>query len=362
MFSKEDRIFVLAPHPDDESLAAGGLLQRAFQAGVPTRIVYATSGDNNPWAQRLFERRWQIGLADRKRWGERRKAEALAAVRILGGSEDQAIFWDLPDQGITDLLIRDIRKVADLLRDQISEWKPTLMLQPAAEDAHPDHSALHVLASLACASLSEPPPPTLNYLVHRPQAPLPEPAHSLRLAPGEVATKLAAILEHRSQVAASRRRFTGYARPEEPFYDELSDFLLQPPIRDVYFQHGELAIELAADALAGGQIDLLLVMQTEEWESMRWSLAVPRLRGRAFLRDEVTGSLLHEVPITRAPRSLWIRLPGLPTLQSAFIKPQTRTLFFDRAGWIRVPRLVADAPRKKETRPAVGNRFVGSVS
>jgi LmbE family N-acetylglucosaminyl deacetylase len=363
MFSAEDRILVFAPHPDDESLAAGGFLQRAFQVGAPTRIVYATSGDNNPWAQRLFERRWRIGLADRKRWGERRKQEALAALRVLGGSEDQAVFWDLPDQGITSLLMRGIRPAFDLLREQIREWKPTLVLQPAAEDVHPDHSALHVLLSLACASLPEPPPTTLNYVVHRAQAPLPEPAHTLRLAADEVKTKLAAILAHESQVAASRRRFTAYAQPEECFYDELSDFLLQPPVRNVSIQNGELFIEIAMEALAGDRLDLLLVMQTEGLESMRWSLAVPRLRGPAFLRDEVTGSLLHEVQVARNSRSLFIRLPDLPPLQRAFVKPQSRTLFFDRAGWIRVPRFTVDAPRRSRLpRPGIKRHVISSLS
>jgi hypothetical protein len=325
--------------------------------------VYVTSGDNNPWAQRFFERRWRIGLADRKRWGERRKQEALAALRVLGGSEEQAVFWDLPDQGINSLLIRAIRPAFELLREQILEWKPTLVLQPAAEDAHPDHSALHVLLSLACASLPEPPPTTLNYVVHRAQAPLPEPAHTLRLAPDEVNTKLAAILAHESQVAASRRRFTAYAQPDECFYDELSDFLLQPPVRNVSIQNGELSIEIAMEALAHDRLDLLLVMQTEGLESMRWSLAVPRLRGAAFLCDEVTGSLLHEVPVTRKARSLFIRLPDLPPLQRAFVKPQTRTLFFDRAGWIRVPRFTVDASRRgRRPSPALKRHVISSLS
>ena len=109
------------------------------------------------------------------------------------------------------------------------------------------------------------------------------------------------------------------------------------------------------EAPAGNRVDLLLVMQTEGLESMRWSLAVPRLRGPAFLRDEVTGLLLHEVQVTRNSRSLVIRLPELPPLQRAFVKPQSRTLFFDRAGWIRVPRLTVDAP-PQEPPPASGNQ------
>src|SRR5882672_10265920 len=74
-----DRIMVLAPHPDDESLAAAGILQRACALGARTRVLFVTDGENNPWAQRAVELRWRIGAADRSRWGMRRRAEALSA-------------------------------------------------------------------------------------------------------------------------------------------------------------------------------------------------------------------------------------------------------------------------------------------
>jgi LmbE family N-acetylglucosaminyl deacetylase len=54
--SPTDRLLVVAPHPDDETLGAGGLLQRAAARGAAVRLCYATSGENNPWAQAAFER------------------------------------------------------------------------------------------------------------------------------------------------------------------------------------------------------------------------------------------------------------------------------------------------------------------
>ena len=37
---------VLAPHPDDETLGAGGLIARLRRAGVPVTIVAITDGEN----------------------------------------------------------------------------------------------------------------------------------------------------------------------------------------------------------------------------------------------------------------------------------------------------------------------------
>src|SRR5262249_25752844 len=99
------RVMVFAPHPDDETLATGGLLQQVIAIGGEIRVVFATDGDNNPWPQRVSERRWQISLADRLRWGERRRAEALSALAHLGVPASSARFLGYPDQGLTSLLL-----------------------------------------------------------------------------------------------------------------------------------------------------------------------------------------------------------------------------------------------------------------
>jgi LmbE family N-acetylglucosaminyl deacetylase len=99
--STSDKLLIIAPHPDNESLGTGGLLQRAFASQIPVRILFGTKRENNPWAQRFLERKWNIGSDEGVRWGERRQQEALNAISILGGKPDCARFLNLPDQGIT---------------------------------------------------------------------------------------------------------------------------------------------------------------------------------------------------------------------------------------------------------------------
>jgi LmbE family N-acetylglucosaminyl deacetylase len=100
-----DRVLAVAVHPDDETLAAGGLIQRARDTAAAVRIVFITSGDDNPWPQRFLEKRWRIGSDDRARWAARRQREALAALRRLGVDSDNAVFLGLPDQGLTGCLL-----------------------------------------------------------------------------------------------------------------------------------------------------------------------------------------------------------------------------------------------------------------
>ena len=148
-FDRSTRLMVLAPHPDDETLAAGGLLQRASQAGAQILVLYATNGENNPWPQRVLERRWRVGAAERARWGDRRRDEALAALDCLGVSSGSAQFWDLPDQGLTGKLVRQPTSLTNELAARIAAFAPTHFLAPSLQDCHPDHSALAVLALLA---------------------------------------------------------------------------------------------------------------------------------------------------------------------------------------------------------------------
>src|SRR3984893_3165663 len=59
-FVSASRLMLVAPHPDDEALACSIILQRAVRAGAAVRVIYATDGDDNPWPQRVLERKWRL--------------------------------------------------------------------------------------------------------------------------------------------------------------------------------------------------------------------------------------------------------------------------------------------------------------
>ena len=46
--TKDSRLLMIAPHPDDEALATGGLLQRAQAKGAQVYVAFLTDGENNP--------------------------------------------------------------------------------------------------------------------------------------------------------------------------------------------------------------------------------------------------------------------------------------------------------------------------
>src|SRR5260370_2689395 len=148
---------LIAAHPDDESLACSIVLQHAVCAGAAVRVIYATDGENNPWPQRVLERKWRLNGTDRERWVKLSRAEALAALDFLGVGASRASFLAVADQKLTELLMSGCRVTLKRLAAIIADWGPTDLLVPSISDTHPDHSALAVMLRLVLSeSFSEP--------------------------------------------------------------------------------------------------------------------------------------------------------------------------------------------------------------
>ncbi|THD09609.1 PIG-L deacetylase family protein [Rhodanobacter lindaniclasticus] len=215
-FTARTRLLVVAPHPDDETLATGLLLQQVLAAGGEVRILLLTAGGNNPWPQRVLERRWRIGAEDRRRWARRRAAELQQALATLGIAPNALQTLDWPDLGVTELLLRDTGLAVDAVRDAIDRFSPDLLAVPSLHDRHPDHSAAHVLVRLALVGHAAP-PELLAYLVHGHAAD--RRSRPISPTPAQLAGKRAALQAHRSQLALSGRRLRRLAEREETFLE-----------------------------------------------------------------------------------------------------------------------------------------------
>jgi LmbE family N-acetylglucosaminyl deacetylase len=341
-FTNKDRLFILAPHPDDESLATGGLIQRALKAGAKVRLLFATDGDNNPWPQRFIERKLQIGYLDRARWGRRRRNEALAALELLGLPKGSASFLGLPDQGVTNLLMRAEDHVLFAIWAELKEWAPTVFAMPSATDAHPDHSALFVLVQLALARFDKP-PRVLRFIIHPPRRQSERGKVTLRLTEQEIERKRSAILCHQSQMALSRKRFAGYATAEEVFYaapmQERTDH--RHPVVGAAFQKGALRIQLRMRASRRGmaKASLLFALESATEGSLRWILPLPSVSKCVPLQDAVTGGVVRMAAVRVTGRRVEAVVPvaNLQPLKSVFVKLQRRVFLKDEAGWRELP-------------------------
>jgi len=344
-FSSHDRVLILAPHPDDESLAAGGLIQRATAAGARTRVIFATDGDNNPWPQRFVERRLKIRHADRARWGRRRRKEAIRALGCLGLEKNAARFLSIPDQGATGLLLRAEENTLFALWAELTEWHPTVLVLPSGADAHPDHSALFVLMQIALAraeiSLRQ-----IRYLVHCPKHHGERGRVTVRLSAEEIAAKREAILCHESQMALSQKRFVAYADEQEVFYAARSVTVRHPTISGG-LEHGALRLRLR---LRGARASfarrtLLLALESATEGSARWKLELPATSRCVQLLDAKTEAPVRLATVRINGRHAEVSIPVAPLqpLRQVFVKLQGRSFLYDQAGWHEV---AVSAPRE----------------
>lgn len=319
-----DRVLVFAPHPDDETLATGELIQSALELGARVRVVFTTDGDNNPWPQRWLERRWHVGAVERARWGQRRRREALAALRVLGVDEASVRFLGWPDQGLTQRLMRDDAAI-DVLAQEISAFVPTHVAMPVLGDRHPDHSALRVMldlallhAGIACVRL--------GFVVHG----LAAPANPRTVAADAMhqRRKQQAMAEHVSQIALSRQRLLDLAaRPER--FDVIESV---EPTAAALAQRSDLHIALRSRASLRRE-ELLMIVATAH-ETLRFRIALPLSaratpagvteQGCGLATSCVAGDLTVTLPTTAAP------------IVALFAKRQRvgpRLVIFDPEGW-----------------------------
>jgi LmbE family N-acetylglucosaminyl deacetylase len=266
--SSETRLLVIAPHPDDEVLGAGGLMQKVQEAGGTVRVVYLTNGDAYRAGVRLEQRAVKVSAKDFRGYGRRRQHEARAALATLGLDDDAATFLSFPDQGLCrmtrtywsdqrrpyrspftrldrppldGLLVPDTEyRGEDLtleLAHLIGQYRPTLILVPRKEDQHPDHSAASFFLYDALAGVRKAFPEyttdVLNYIVHFKSWPfednrlsLPPPPGlsggvsgwiAVPLTPAEVRVKREALRKYRTQQHAMKWFLDGFVRTNEVF-------------------------------------------------------------------------------------------------------------------------------------------------
>ena len=103
VITQEDRILVLAPHPDDEVLGAGGVIQQAVAMKLPLKIVFLTNGDSNQWSFLLYRKHPVVFPGAVEAMGLVRHDEAMTASRILGVDPQNLIFLGYPDFGTLNM-------------------------------------------------------------------------------------------------------------------------------------------------------------------------------------------------------------------------------------------------------------------
>ncbi|MCA2977910.1 MAG: PIG-L family deacetylase [Myxococcaceae bacterium] len=260
-------VLVLAPHPDDEVLMAGGALAAAVARGAQVAVVVVTNGD--------------LSCA---RDGRQRQAETVTALASLGVHEAQVRFLGYPDGHLSrlgDAPLAPLERIgpdgacarADVtwatrglggvdertrrtgrpapytaaaltedLAAVLEALEPGDVYLPHGIDMHPDHAMTYVFFRRALDRLARAPLRAHRSVVHAsdpcwpsdcraplspttPTPPLPGALggyHPTERVPVDAARKLAAITTYRSQLEGPVESdwLAGFARTDEAFFVE----------------------------------------------------------------------------------------------------------------------------------------------
>jgi LmbE family N-acetylglucosaminyl deacetylase len=182
------RLVVVAAHPDDETLGAGGLIASAAAAGISITVLVGTGGEgSHPESPTL--RPAQLAAI--------RRAEVFDAVGVLA-PEAALRQLGLPDGRLAD-------RVADLAA-ALSEVvdADTLIVTPWSGDGHPDHTAAADAGAQVAAATGARHWQYPIWLWHwgSPDDLAAQSWHRVELSTAALSAKLTAIARHRSQVSA----------------------------------------------------------------------------------------------------------------------------------------------------------------
>lgn len=133
------KVLVVAPHPDDESLACGGLIALLQSQKQKVWVLFMTNGEASHSNSKSFPPRIL---------GEIRKNEAINACKILGLPEDHIFFMDAGDGCLPEVVKKD-KSISEKIKKLIDLKKPDSILTPWRRDHHSDHIATTQLVKIA---------------------------------------------------------------------------------------------------------------------------------------------------------------------------------------------------------------------
>lgn len=144
---KNKKILILSPHCDDEVLSSAGLIQRAQHNNSRIRVIITTDCNS-------------------RKIGPKRQEESKRALESIGVGIDDIFFWNLPEKDKSyQQSVRD-SEVYGLIKKEIDNYSPDLLVAPHFEDTHLDHKIVGSSVKEITSKSSSDLPIVAYYLIH----------------------------------------------------------------------------------------------------------------------------------------------------------------------------------------------------
>jgi LmbE family N-acetylglucosaminyl deacetylase len=371
--AKGERILVVAPHPDDEALGCGGLIQQAVANGADVHVLLMTNGDASQFAVVFGEREAPWVPANMVSLGKRRQDESRSAMMELGLPRGHMHFLGFPNNGLVALWRPEHwlhsqlysspythvdhspyaggvtpnapycgeQVLADLLT-VLRQVRPQRIFVTHPRDIHPDHWATNAFVGYAVATAAvrgEAWAKTVRlwgYLIHWPKFPTPRRSKTAfeLLPPPELSGEAPRWYRLPLTVEQAKRKMKDvrtYAS-QEPRFDRL---MLAFPRRDEIFE----ALPVTATAIG---------------DTVRWRTPNAKRRGFGGVEVKSMGlrvgqDLTAQAEIETAPRKIpsngYVCLDVRTWDKSS--APVITTLYMRAQGRSQAVRLEGETPAKR---------------
>lgn len=185
------RMCVIAPHPDDESIGCGGLIAAWSRAGREVDVVFLTHGERGSLSARDPNNSPEAREAAARQTARLRRDEGDKALAILGA---RGLWLD----GTDGDLWRDEGRLVSGLSAHWRKTPPDLIAAPCVIDRHADHAVAARITAQAAMDAGLSKLDVLGYEVWSPA-----PANTVFDFTDTAPQKWQAIAAHRSQTGST---------------------------------------------------------------------------------------------------------------------------------------------------------------
>ena len=358
-----ERILILAPHPDDETLGCGGTIQKALLQGKTVKVVFLTSGDSfgNDYEMTHTSKDSPKGVT----LGYLRQKEALEATAILGLAKENIIFLGYPDRGLERMwwIYRNCdhcycspstqtdkspylssytlsasycgEQVIKDIQDILETFQPQTIYLPHASDLHTDHRATYNFVKEAIQRLRQKGSPWTEkvkiyfYLVHfgrmkwpplwgyTPRLRLYPPSQLMptrqwtgfELYEEEINKKRVALDQYQSQKEI-RESLLAFVKINEVFAIDKDYYLPQSEKITILDERGEFALP---KLVGGGDIQQMDVIHRDNSVTLelRYDSGIPlRVRYRFYLVGYSNGEVVFRESYMLFDKKRPVRIQG----------------------------------------------------
>jgi LmbE family N-acetylglucosaminyl deacetylase len=222
------RVLIVAPHPDDETLGCGGAIGLLCRKGYDVKVLTISDGTGSHPNSRKYPAPVLQAI---------RSQETIAALGILGVDRSAITFLQLKDGAIPTVTSPHFSTAKSCCKKYLNKILPDTIFIPWRSDPHPDHRATWQLIQAAILSLDITPQvieyPIWDWDTEQQQASNLSQIHGWRLDIGAVLDrKLQAIAAYKSQLGKlidddpngfclTPELLTNFTRPWEVYFEQM---------------------------------------------------------------------------------------------------------------------------------------------